>query len=127
MSKFNKNIKEIKRKKSKIKNTNNINENNNNKNDNKKNDNTKYNKTLKIKKGKAINPEEIENTSYISEKKLKYLNKTVRKIIYNRFVHNIFLFIEKGKENTFKIYSISDNNKNAKTVEIVILNPIFNV
>ena len=127
VSKFNKNIKEIKRKKSKIKNTNNTNENNNNKNDNKKNDNTKYNKTLKIKKGKAINPEEIENTSYISEKKLKYLNKTVRKIIYNRFVHNIFLFIEKGKENTFKIYSISDNNKNAKNVEIVILNPIFNV
>jgi hypothetical protein len=123
VSKFNKNIKGIKRRKSKIKNTNNnnINENNN------KNDNIKYNKILKIKKGKFINPDEIENISYISANKLKYLNKTVRKIIYNRFVHNIFLFIEKGKENTFKIYSISDNNKNAKNVEIVILNPIFNV
>jgi hypothetical protein len=122
VSKFNKNIKGIKRRKSKIKNTNNnnnINENNN------KNDNIKYNKILKIKKGIFINPDEIENISYISANKLKYLNKTVRKIIYNRFIHNIFLFIEKGKENTFKIYSISDKNKNNKNVEVILLNPIF--
>ena len=82
---------------------------------------------MKIKKIK-INPEELADSSNISENEILYLNKTVRKIIYNRFIHNIFLFIEKGKENTFKIYSISNNNnKNNKNVEVILLNPIFNV
>ena len=73
----------------------------------------------------------MADSSNISENKILYLNKTVRKIIYNRFIHNIFLFIEKGKENTFKIYSISNNNNNNnnnnKNVEVILLNPIFNV
>ena len=49
----------------------------------------------------------------------------VRKMIFNRFIHNIFLFIEKGKTNTFKIYSISDQKKGDKNVEVILLNPIF--
>ena len=90
-------------------------------------DNIKYNKSLKIKKIK--NKENIDidklNISGISNNKIIYLKKTVRKMIFNRFIHNIFLFIEKGKENTFKIYSISDKNKNNKNVEVILLNPIF--
>ena len=46
-------------------------------------------------------------------------------MIYNRFIHNIFLFLDKGKENTFKIYSISDKDKTEKNVEVIKLNPIF--
>ena len=65
------------------------------------------------------------NISVISNNKIIYLKKTVRKMIFNRFIHNIFLFIEKGKENTFKIYSVSDKNKNNKNVEVILLNPIF--
>ena len=90
-------------------------------------DNIKYNKSLKIKKIK--NKENIDidklNISGISNNKIIYLKKTVRKMIFNRFIHNIFLFIEKGKESTYKIYSISDNNKNPKNVEVILLNPIF--
>ena len=90
-------------------------------------DNIKYNKSLKIKKIK--NKENIDidksNISGISNNKIIYLKKTVRKMIFNRFIHNIFLIIEKGKENTFKIYSISDKNKNNKNVEVILLNPIF--
>ena len=89
------------------------------------NDNIKYNKLLKIKKGKEINNENIINIASNSKNKIFYLKKTVRKMIFNRFIHNIFLFIEKGKESTYKIYSISDNNKNPKNVEVILLNPIF--
>ena len=46
-------------------------------------------------------------------------------MIYNRFIHNIFLFLDKGKENTFKIYSISNKDKTEKNVEVIKLNPIF--
>ena len=121
VSKIYKKNRDKKRKKSKLNSNIVINENN------KEKDKIKYNKLLKIKKIK-INPEELADSSNISENKILYLNKTVRKIIYNRFIHNIFLFIEKGKENTFKIYSISNNNnKNNKNVEVILLNPIFNV
>ena len=65
------------------------------------------------------------NISGISNNKIIYLKKTVRKMIFNRFIHNIFLFIEKGKINTFKIYSISDHKKGDKNVEVILLNPIF--
>ena len=121
VSKIYKKNRDKKRKKSKLNSNIVINENN------KEKDKIKYNKLLKIKKIK-INPEELADSSNISENEILYLNKTVRKIIYNRFIHNIFLFIEKGKENTFKIYSISNNNnKNNKNVEVILLNPIFNV
>ena len=80
---------------------------------------------MKIKKGKEINNENIINIASNSKNKIFYLKKTVRKMIFNRFIHNIFLFIEKGKESTYKIYSISDNNKNPKNVEVILLNPIF--
>ena len=46
-------------------------------------------------------------------------------MIFNKFIHNIFLILEKGKENTFKVYFISDNNKNPKNVEVIVLNPIL--
>ena len=80
---------------------------------------------MKIKKQKEINDENIDNIASNSENKIFHLKKTVRKMIFNRFIHNIFLFIEKGKESTYKIYSISDNNKNPKNVEVILLNPIF--
>ena len=123
VSKIYKKNKNKKPKKNKINTNIIINENNNI--NNKEKDNIKYNKLLKIKKTK-ISLDEFENSSNISENKILYFNKTVRKIIYNRFIHNIFLFIEKGKENNFKLYSISDNNnKNTKNVEVIVLNPIY--
>ena len=127
ISKYNKNNKEKIDKGGKNKNKNNINIINktNIKINNMDNDNIKYSKLLKIKKGKEINEENIDNIANSSENKIFHLKKTVRKMIFNRFIHNIFLFIEKGKESTFKIYSISDNSKNPKNVEVIQLNPIF--
>jgi hypothetical protein len=127
ISKYNKNNKEKIDKGGKNKNKNNINIINktNIKINNIDNDNIKYSKLLKIKKGKEINEENIDNIANSSENKIFHLKKTVRKMIFNRFIHNIFLFIEKGKESTYKIYSISDNNKNPKNVEVILLNPIF--
>ena len=75
---------------------------------------------MKIKKEKEYN---INSTNDM--KKIIFLKKTVRKMIYNRFIHNIFLFLDKGKENTFKIYSISDKDKTEKNVKVIKLNPIF--
>ena len=46
-------------------------------------------------------------------------------MIFNRFIHNIFLFIDKRKANTFKIYSISEQKKGDKNVEVILLNPLF--
>ena len=124
LSKYNK---ENKREKGKNKNIIKINKNIqiNNKEKEKENSNIKYNKLLKIKKRYEINNENEINISHISEKKILCLNKTVRKMIFNRFIHNIFLFIDKGKENTYKIYSISNNEKNTKNIEVILLNPIF--
>ena len=108
-------IKNNKRKKNKINSS--INNDINNK---EKNIINKNNKILKIKKEKEYN---INSTNDM--KKIIFLKKTVRKMIYNRFIHNIFLFLDKGKENTFKIYSISDKDKTEKNVEVIKLNPIF--
>ena len=123
LSKYNK---EINNKKGKKYNKENINNNINIKINNKDNDNNiKYNKLLKIKKGEGINNEIKINSSYISDKNLFYLKNMVRKMIFNRFIHNIFLFIDKRKANTFKIYSISEQKKGDKNVEVILLNPLF--
>ena len=124
LSKYNK---EINNKKGKKYNKENINNNINIKINNKDNDNDniKYNKLLKIKKGKEINNEIKIYSSYISDQNIFYLKNMVRKMIFNRFIHNIFLFIDKRKANTFKIYSISDQKKGDKNVEVILLNPLF--
>ena len=125
-NKENKNNYNNKRKKEK-----NINNNANNNiiinNIDKDKDNIKYNKLLIIKKGKRLNNDLMTNNSDFQKNKIIYLNNTVRKMIFNRFIHNIFLFLAKEKENTFKIYSISDKNSDPKNLEVILLNPIFNV
>ena len=127
ISKYNKNNQRKKGKKNKMKKNNNINIiiNDNSKGKDKEKDNIKYNKLLKIKKGNEQADDDNMNSSSLTEKNVILFKKMVRKMIFNRFIHNIFLILEKGKENTFKVYSISDNNKNPKNVEVIVLNPIL--
>ena len=124
-NKINNNIKGKKYNKENINNNKINNKENDNNNSININNNIKYNKLLKIKKGKEINNDININSSNIYDKKFFHFKNMVRKMIFNRFIHNIFLFIEKGKTNTFKIYSISDQKKGDKNVEVILLNPIF--
>ena len=62
----------------------------------------------------------------------------VRKIIFNRFIYNLFIDInsnniDKDEDNSFKVYSISPRIANnserekidAKNIEVILLNPIL--
>ena len=99
-------------------------------NDNKNKESViKFKKTvLKIKKEKEISLNAYNNYEY----NLLYLKNAVRKMIYNRFIFNIFIDLngKNGKENdSFKIYSISPRlekeKENIKNVEVILLNPIL--
>ena len=92
-----------------------------------------YNKTnLKIKKQREISLN--LNNNY--ESNLIFFKNRVRKIIFNRFIYNLFLDIngrnmEKDENNSsFKIYSISPRTsekekEDAKNIEVILLNPIL--
>ena len=92
-----------------------------------------YNKTnLKIKKQREISL----NLNINYESNLMYFKNRVRKIIFNRFIYNLFLDIngrnmEKDENNSsFKIYSISPRTsekekEDAKNIEVILLNPIL--
>jgi hypothetical protein len=101
-------------------------------NDNKNKESViKFKKTvLKIKKEREISLNANNNYEY----NLLYFKNAVRKMIYNRFIFNIFIDInrkngEKGEDDSFKIYSISPRTQkekeNIKNVEVILLNPIF--
>ena len=95
----------------------------------------KFNQThLKIKKEKIISLN--MNNDY--QNNFLYLKNMVRKIIFNRFIYNIFIDMnrnntDKDEGNSFKIYSISPriaNNsekdkEDAKNIEVILLNPIL--
>ena len=89
---------------------------------------------LKIKKAREIS---LNYNNY--ENNLIYLKNMVRKLIFNRFIYNIFIDIHKnnlGKDEdskSFKVYTISkgisNNSKKDRTssqnVEVILLNPIL--
>jgi len=132
-----KNNKFIKNNKNNINIINNDDEDNNIDNDNNKNKESviKFKKTvLKIKKEREISLNLYNNY----ENNLIYFKNAVRKMIYNRFIFNLFIDInekavEKGEDNSFKVYSISPRLYNnlekgkdgLKNVEVILLNPIL--
>ena len=87
-----------------------------------------YKNTLKIKKQNDV----CLNSINIYEKNLIYFKNTVRKLIFNRFINNLFIGIkniERDDNNSFKIYSISQNlekgKEETKNIEVILLNPIY--
>ena len=134
-----KNNKFIKNNKNNINIINNDDEDNNIDNENNKNKESviKFKKTvLKIKKEREISLNLYNNY----ENNLIYFKNAVRKMIYNRFIFNLFIDMnekaaEKGEDNSFKVYSISPRLYNnlekekgkdsIKNVEVILLNPIF--
>ena len=87
-----------------------------------------YKNTLKIKKQNDVCLSSIN----IYEKNLIYFKNTVRKLIFNRFINNLFIGIkniERDDNNSFKIYSISQNlekgKEESKNIEVILLNPIY--
>ena len=92
----------------------------------------KFNKTiLKIKKQR-----EISLNSYNDyESNLYYFKNMVRKLIFNRFINNLFIDFtgEKDEDKQFKIYAISPRIRNnsekekedTKNIEVILLNPIL--
>ena len=131
-----------KKEKSKIKNnikTINVNideDNNSINNDKEEKENViKFNNThLKIKKERNI----FLNSNNDYENNFIYFKNMVRKIIFNRFIYNLFIDIntnniDKNEDNSFKIYSISPRIANnserekidAKNIEVILLNPIL--
>ena len=89
---------------------------------------------LKIKKAREIS---FNYNNY--ENNLIYLKNIVRKLIFNRFIYNIFIDINQnnlGKDEdskSFKVYTISKgvcNNsvkdrESSQNVEVILLNPIL--
>ena len=102
-------------------------------NDNGNDSEVKYNKTsLKIKKEREISLNLYNNY----ENNLIYFKNKVRKIIFNRFIYNLFLDIndknidKDGNNSSFKIYSISPRisekeKEDSKNIEVILLNPIL--
>ena len=87
-----------------------------------------YKNSLKIKKQNDV----CLNSINIYEKNLIYFKNTVRKLIFNRFINNLFIGIkniERDDNNSFKIYSISQNlekgKEETKNIEVILLNPIY--
>jgi hypothetical protein len=104
-------------------------------NDNECENSIKYKKAnLKIKNIREVS---LNYNNY--EKNLIYLKNMVRKIIFNRFIYNIFIDIQKknlGKDEdskSFKVYTISKGISNnsekdsisSQNVEVILLNPIL--
>jgi hypothetical protein len=104
-------------------------------NDNECENSIKYKKAnLKIKNTREVS---LNYNNY--EKNLIYLKNMVRKIIFNRFIYNIFIDIQKknlGKDEdskSFKVYTISKGISNnsekdsisSQNVEVILLNPIL--
>jgi hypothetical protein len=104
-------------------------------NDNECENSIKYKKAnLKIKNIREVS---LNYNNY--EKNLIYLKNMVRKLIFNRFIYNIFIDIQKknlGKDEdskSFKVYTISKGISNnsekdsisSQNVEVILLNPIL--
>lgn len=104
-------------------------------NDNEPENSIKFKRTnLKIKKAKEIS---LNSNNY--ENNFIYLKNMVRKLIFNRFIYNIFIDIHKnnlGKDEdskSFKVYTISkgisNNSKkdraSSQNIEVILLNPIL--